>query len=326
MVHSIGVVLATYNGEKFIAEQLESIIHQSLKPDVLVVVDDSSTDATARIIEKYRERHDFIRLYRNTTNIGYIKNFEKGISLCGTEYIALSDQDDIWYANKLERMYQELSSRPCAGLCYHNSALMNEGGQKIAPLLWELIDINHPLSREEGLSVLLNMSAPIAGSSILFHKCLKEHIIPFPGSKYCGHDWWICAIAFFLFDPVSIESPLSIYRLHKNQVSGAADLLLSSTPYAIKKRIFDINRIKKNVNREIYRFFNRKKIHRQRIEDTRQRLLEFDKAFRRLKIIVEESIGVVEESKKANIVQIVNGKIGVLNDEILKMADKLLKT
>lgn len=138
---SIGVVLATYNGSRFIKEQIESILKQSMKPDLIVVVDDGSTDNTPEIIRSYAEEHSSIRLFQHVENVGYIRNFEKGISLCHTDYVALCDQDDVWMPNKLEKCFRKLSSNNNGGLCYDNAGLMYEDGTSLNVSLWELSEL-----------------------------------------------------------------------------------------------------------------------------------------------------------------------------------------
>src|SRR6476661_6415310 len=99
----VSVVLATYNGELFIEEQIKSILQQTYSPIELIIVDDASTDNTISIIQQFEASHSCIRLFTSERNVGYIKNFEKGMLLASGEYIALSDQDDIWEAAKLSR-------------------------------------------------------------------------------------------------------------------------------------------------------------------------------------------------------------------------------
>lgn len=94
---TIRTVVATYNGEKYLEEQLDSIVNQSLKPDKIIIVDDCSKDGTTTIIGRYREKYPEMIIYEpNQRNLGHKQTFEHGISICKTDYIALSDQDDIW--------------------------------------------------------------------------------------------------------------------------------------------------------------------------------------------------------------------------------------
>ncbi|MEK7198913.1 MAG: glycosyltransferase, partial [Bacteroidota bacterium] len=114
----ISVVMATYNGERFLSEQLESILSQSYPNIEMIVVDDGSVDSTVALVESYIKRYPAIRLYVNEENLGYIKNFEKGMLLANGEYIALSDQDDIWRKDKLALLMERIGTHE---IIYSNS-------------------------------------------------------------------------------------------------------------------------------------------------------------------------------------------------------------
>ena len=102
MKKNISIAMTTYNGEKYLSKQLESISNQSLLPDELVICDDASTDATASIIKEYALNAPFVvRVYLNKENIGYTKNYEKVMSLTSGDLIFLCDQDDIWFPEKI---------------------------------------------------------------------------------------------------------------------------------------------------------------------------------------------------------------------------------
>src|SRR5690606_33629827 len=104
----ISIALCTYNGEKFLAEQLDSIVNQTYKNIEIIAVDDCSTDRTLTILQKYASKDVRVKVYSNKTNKGYSKNFEYAISLCTGDYIAVSDQDDIWVSDKLELLINKI--------------------------------------------------------------------------------------------------------------------------------------------------------------------------------------------------------------------------
>lgn len=112
---SIGVAVALYNGERFLKEQLDSIRLQSTPADRVVFCDDGSSDGTVSVVNDYISEHglsDRWTLYKNESNLGYIRNFYKAISLCDTDYVFLCDQDDIWKEDKIERMAAIMTERP----------------------------------------------------------------------------------------------------------------------------------------------------------------------------------------------------------------------
>ena len=96
----ISVAMATYNGEKYIVEQLDSILNQTMPVDEIIIFDDKSTDLTLNILKKYQD--DRIKIYVNNENVGYIENFYRAINSCKGDYIFLADQDDVWESNKVE--------------------------------------------------------------------------------------------------------------------------------------------------------------------------------------------------------------------------------
>ena len=107
----ISVAMATYNGEKFIGKQLETILNQTIKVDEIIIVDDCSQDNTVELIRDIMDRNpDTIKLISNTTNIGYKRNFKKALELCSGDYIFLSDQDDEWELYKVEEMLHILKN------------------------------------------------------------------------------------------------------------------------------------------------------------------------------------------------------------------------
>src|SRR5664280_13480 len=104
---NISIAMATYNGERFIREQLDSLARQTYLPCELIVSDDGSTDRTLEIVEDFAKSAPFsVRAYRNEQNLGYADNFLKAASLCDGEWIAFCDQDDVWFDNKLARVRQ----------------------------------------------------------------------------------------------------------------------------------------------------------------------------------------------------------------------------
>jgi glycosyltransferase involved in cell wall biosynthesis len=97
----ISVALTSCNGANYLKEQLESVYAQSLLPDEVIVCDDCSTDNSIEILTEYKEKHN-LRYFINDKKLGFVKNFEKAISLCSGDFIALSDQDDVWLPKKIE--------------------------------------------------------------------------------------------------------------------------------------------------------------------------------------------------------------------------------
>lgn len=114
----VSVVMATYNGEKYIREQIDSILAQTYPIYEIIIQDDCSTDRTAEIIKEYSRRIPFIHFETNDTNIGFNQNFKKAVFRSTGEYVALSDQDDIWFDDKLSKQVSAIKEHTMC-YCYH---------------------------------------------------------------------------------------------------------------------------------------------------------------------------------------------------------------
>lgn len=177
----VSIALCTYNGAAYIKQQLDSITDQSYTNLEIIICDDASVDDTIKIIEEYRAKEPRIILYRNDTNIGYNKNFEKAFSLCSGDYIAISDQDDVWEKEKIELMMKNWSAG--SSFVYSLSGnFMNDdfAGRTEAPnVRYTAIDDLHKLV----------FNSPVHGHACMFKKELLQLCVPFPYDIY--YDWWM---------------------------------------------------------------------------------------------------------------------------------------
>ena len=212
----ISVALCTYNGEKYLAQQIESILIQSVQVDELVIVDDNSTDQTEEVIKSYANKFPIIKFFKNTPSLGVIKNFERAISLCSGEYIALSDQDDVWLENKLEKMITVLNKK--SGMAFCDLMVVNHNLELIHPSFWVLsgLRIGTP---EEYLGQLLTQNF-VTGCACLFTKEIKENALPFP-DNIPMHDYWLAITAASKEQLYRIPESLIKYRQHGNNVLGS---------------------------------------------------------------------------------------------------------
>lgn len=212
----ISVALCTYNGAKHLEEQLRSIIGQTYKNIEIIAVDDLSSDDTIAILEKYKKDAN-LHIIKNSKNLGYVKNFEKAISLCNGDFIALSDQDDIWEANKLERLLEEIKDHI---LIYSDSHIVNERGESLNKKISSIrnfVEGHHPES--------FLFHNCVAGHTSMFRKELKQYIFPFPDKIF--HDWWITFIASSIGTITYTPDCLVRYRQHEKTNT---DMLYLRTP------------------------------------------------------------------------------------------------
>ena len=223
----ISVALCTYNGAAHLEEQLRSIIAQTYRNIEIIAVDDGSTDETVNILEKYKKEGN-LQIVKNPKNLGYVKNFERAISLCSGDFIALSDQDDIWEANKLERLLEEIKDNI---LIYSDSHIVNERGESLDKKISSIrnfVEGHHPES--------FLFHNCVAGHTSMFKKELKQYIFPFPEKIF--HDWWITFTASSIGTITYTHDCLVKYRQHEKTNT---DMLYLRTP----KKPEELNKSKK---------------------------------------------------------------------------------
>ncbi len=139
---TISIAMTTYNGERFLQEQLDSFLAQTRLPDELVVCDDGSNDMTIEILEKFAALAPFpVRIYRNSTKLGHVKNFEKAGSLCTRDIFAFSDQDDVWDAQKLEKFAEIMTDDPEVGFIFCDAETVDEELNSLGMSFWNHYNI-----------------------------------------------------------------------------------------------------------------------------------------------------------------------------------------
>ena len=221
---AISVAMCTYNGEKFLPEQLQSIAKQTMLPAELVVCDDGSKDSTIDILKDFALEAPFeVKVVQNPKNLGFSKNFEKAVGLCGGQYIALCDQDDVWLPEKLARLAEVLERDPQIGGVFSEAQLVDQQSKPTGVLLSHTTGFSrkeqHRLGQGEALRVLLPMNK-VYGCSLMFRASLLPKILPVPPSW--THDNWIACMAAVHAKLEFIPEPLFCFRIHATQYYGAA--------------------------------------------------------------------------------------------------------
>jgi len=176
------VILCSYQGEAYIAQQLDSILNQSYQPIEIHVSDDCSTDNTANIVESYRDRFSNINFHQNSQNIGFLKNFEASLLRVKGKYIALSDQDDIWHPDKLLVAMEELklveASFPNKPILVHSDLeLIDMQGKSIGDTFFSKKGLSLP--EEKSLAKILGHCG-VMGNTLLMNRNLIDKALPFP--------------------------------------------------------------------------------------------------------------------------------------------------
>jgi glycosyltransferase involved in cell wall biosynthesis len=219
----ISIALCTFNGERFLKEQLSSIAGQTRLPDEIIICDDCSDDGTWEFLENFREKSDFpVKCYRNQKGLGSTKNFEKAISLCTGDLIALCDQDDVWMPHKLEIMESKFLESTDIGAVFSDGDVVDENLKPLGYTLWEHIGFHHGKREKmkDGNQLMVLLKHVIAtGATLVFRNSLKEYILPIPSGWV--HDAWIALLAATGKCLGFIPAPLILYRQHGNNQIGA---------------------------------------------------------------------------------------------------------
>jgi glycosyltransferase involved in cell wall biosynthesis len=206
----VSVVMATYNGERYLTAQLDSILKQTYPTLEVIIIDDGSTDGTLPLLHRYAAQHTHIRVVQNETNLGYIRNFEKGMLLATGTYVALSDQDDIWHENKLQVLMDEIGEND---IVFADSRLIDDEGRPIGP---NFSDIRQLQTFTSCLSFVIGNT--VSGHNMLIRRELMQQCLPFP--TVLPHDHWLCFVATFRGPVRYVPQVLVDYRQHTENVFG----------------------------------------------------------------------------------------------------------
>lgn len=212
---AVSIVLATYNGARFLPEQLASLAAQTLPPRELIISDDGSTDATLAIAGAFRDQAPFpVTIRRNATRLGYGENFLSAAQGASGDYIAFCDQDDVWDPEKLRRAVQELA-RTGACLYVHAARLIDQDGAPLGEFRQDIAmgRVYEPLE--------LAPWGVLLGFSMVFQRRLLELVDPalrglhtFDFEGPLSHDLWVYFLATSLGRVVADERALAGYRQH----------------------------------------------------------------------------------------------------------------
>ncbi|MFN3300383.1 MAG: glycosyltransferase family 2 protein [Sediminibacterium sp.] len=226
----VSVILATYNGELYIREQVDSILRQTYKNIEIIFVDDCSSDKTVSILDSICHNYSHCSLIINTENMGYIRNFEKGMMMAKGEFIAPADQDDIWLPEKIEKLIEATNNE--TNITYCDSLLIDYKGESLSKRLSEikqLINFNN--------CIMFAIGNSAAGHAMIIRRKVVFDAMPFP--TMIPHDHWLGFIASLTGEVKFINEVMVHYRQHSSSVFGAVKSIDSNGKKigVIKKRI-----------------------------------------------------------------------------------------
>jgi glycosyltransferase involved in cell wall biosynthesis len=202
------VALASYQGERFIGEQIDSILPQLAPEDEIVVSDDASTDATLSVVRERQSRDARIRILSNGTRLGYVANFQRAIEDCRGDHVYFSDQDDLWLPEKTKRMDEALASHACVA---SDATVVNESLETLYQSFFEWRGAEDFSYR----SILMKPS--IIGATLACQRSYLLELLPLP--KGVPHDFWLTLNACWDHYLGIIPMPLILYRRHASVAS-----------------------------------------------------------------------------------------------------------
>jgi len=210
----VSIPILTYNGEKYLREQLDSIFNQTYKNIEVLAFDDGSTDNTRIILKEYQEKYG-LKVTINPINLGFIKNADQSFTACQGDYIAPADQDDVWKLTKIENLVSLIQD---SVMIYTDSISISNEGKILSNSFFQ--DKINLIDGHNNLAFLFNNC--ISAHAMMFKRELLEFILPLP-KEILFHDWWISFVAATYGHIKFIDNPLSYYRRHNTQVTVTKD-------------------------------------------------------------------------------------------------------
>ena len=230
---SVSVALCTYNGAAFLEEQLRSILDQSLLPTEIVVSDDGSSDGSAELVLSvfgaWQALHPGVvvrlRVLRNDAPLGVTANFEQALSACTGDLIALSDQDDVWHPDRLDRVVSAFQGRPSLQLLHTDARLVDADGLPLGATLLDTLGVSaadrDAVRSGRGIDALLRRNV-VTGATMVVRRELVGRARPFPASWV--HDEWLAMVAAASGEMDLLDEALVDYRQHAGNQIGASSL------------------------------------------------------------------------------------------------------
>ena len=227
----VSVAMATYNGEKYIKQQIDSILNNLDENDEIIISDDGSTDNTKNIIEEYNDSR--IKLIDGPKN-GLKQNFANAINNCNGKYIFLSDQDDIWMNDKVEKVIKTFEKEKCMCVIHDCEVFDSETGNIIYDSFYKF--------RNSKKGIIKNIwKNSYIGCCMAIDSKMKQYILPIPNDIEM-HDQWIGVLSEKYGKSCFINDKLIKYRRHSNNVSEMHHYPLMKM---IKNRIVFIRKVLK---------------------------------------------------------------------------------
>lgn len=219
MKEQIDILMATYNGEKYLEEQLDSILNQTYKNIKIIISDDCSKDRTREILKKYEE-DERVEVHYQKENQGYIKNFEYLVKQVKSPLFMLSDQDDVWQPEKIEKTYEKLKEED-ADLVFGDLEVVDENLNTIHSSFGDFMLLNRRIKKYINSYKVNYLYNSVTGCTTLCKKEMISKMLPFPNnSEYVPHDHWMGIMAGVNGKLAYVPETYIKYRQHGNNQIG----------------------------------------------------------------------------------------------------------
>lgn len=220
MKEQIDVLMATYNGEKYLKKQIDSILNQTYQNIQLIISDDCSNDETRNILKEYEKKDARIKVYYQEENLGCVKNFEFLLKKVKHDIYMLSDQDDVWTPEKIEKTYQYLQ-REKADLVFGDLEVVDVALKTMYASFNQYMKLDRKIRKYVNTNKLNYLYNCVTGCTIMARKQCNQKILPLPNqSKYVLHDYWIGLIVSLEGKIVYMPEKYIKYRQHGNNEIG----------------------------------------------------------------------------------------------------------
>lgn len=204
---TVSVAMAVYNGEKYLKEQIDSILCQLDDKDELVVSYDISTDSSFEILNRYSSRDKRVKVFSNPYKPGVVKNFQNAVEHCSGDIVFYSDQDDVWMKDKIKSVVQEFAD-PNVSVVIHDASLTDSSLSVVEESTFRL----RGGARNTFWGNFIRLS--FIGCCMAFRSTYKEVVCPIP-TIYRSHDWWTgCLLTCGSTKMKVIHRPLILHRIH----------------------------------------------------------------------------------------------------------------
>lgn len=270
MEYKISIAIATYNGGKYLNEQLNSIYSQSLLPYEVCVIDDCSTDETVSILQEYKEKYG-LKFIINERHLGVNQNFEKSLLMTSGDYIMFCDQDDYWLPDKISSMIKtmlkiEEKDKACLVTCRNTYCDSNLKQYNKAPSLEIHLKEDTTDYRD---TIIKHLSQ---GAAMLMNRQTLKYILPFPTNDIC-YDYYIGYIVAMIGIKYDMKESFIKYRIHENNVTNSVNSIVPHQKFFIKNILNKFNKyhytgivpehsikVFKSVNEKFYKNIDKEKL------------------------------------------------------------------